>query len=68
MKSFECPMSIRNYEKIMLGTSDASSVSWSSNQPSEPPYYIEDCQISKKGLPICLIYKKITAAPNRFCP
>ena len=35
IKSFECPKSIRNYEKkIMLGTSDAWSISRSSHLPS----------------------------------
>ena len=48
IKSFECPTSIRNYEKkIMLGTSDAWSMSSSSYQPSEPEYYIEDCWIHR---------------------
>ena len=32
-------------KKIMLGTSDAWSMSLSSHQPSEPAYYIEDCRI-----------------------
>ena len=50
IKSFECPKSIRNYEKkVMLGTSDAWSTSRSSHQPSEPVYYIEDCQIFING-------------------
>ena len=34
-------------KKIMLGTSDAWSMSRSSHRPSEPAYYIEDCRISK---------------------
>ena len=46
IKSFECPKSIKSYEKkIMLGTSDAWSMSRSSHRPSEPAYYIEDCRI-----------------------
>ena len=46
MKSFECPKSIRNYKKkIMLGTSDAWWMSHSSQQTSEPGYYIVDCRI-----------------------
>ena len=41
IKSFECPKSIKNYEKkIMLGTSDAWSMSRLSHRPSEPAYYI----------------------------
>ena len=38
-KSFECPKSIRNYEKKMPGTSDPWSTSHSA-------YHIVDCQIS----------------------
>ena len=34
IKSFECPKSITNYEKIMLGTSDAWSVSHLSKRTS----------------------------------
>ena len=45
IKSFECPKSIRNYEKKILGTSDASSTSCLSHRPSEPSYYIADCRI-----------------------
>ena len=45
IKSFECPKSIRNYEKIMLGTSDAWSTSHLSHRSSEPAYYIVDCRI-----------------------
>ena len=40
MKSFECPKTIRNYEK-----NNAWSMSHSSHQPSDPAYYIEDCRI-----------------------
>ena len=37
IKSLECPESIRNYEKkIMLGTSDAWSMSRSFQRPSDP--------------------------------
>ena len=46
MKSFECPKSIRNYEKKILGTSDAWLTSHLSHRPSEPAYYIVDCRIS----------------------
>ena len=34
-------------KKIILGTSDAWSMSHSSQRPSEPVYYIEDCQSSE---------------------
>ena len=45
IKSFE---SMRNYKKkVMLGTSDAWSMSHLSQQPTKPVYYIEDCWISK---------------------
>ena len=44
IKNFECPKSIRNYEKIMLGkTSDPWSMSRSG--PSNPAYSIEDYRI-----------------------
>ena len=33
-------------KKIILVTSDAWSMSRSSQRPSDPPYYIEDCRIS----------------------
>ena len=36
----------RNYEKKMLGTSDAWSTSCLAQQPSDPEYYIEDWLIS----------------------
>ena len=45
IKSFECPKSIRNYEKKILGTSDGWSTSRLSHWPSEPAYYIVDCRI-----------------------
>ena len=45
IKSFECPKSIRNYEKKILGTSGAWSTSRLSCRPSEPAYYIVDCRI-----------------------
>ena len=45
IKSFECPKSLRNYEKKILGTSDTWSMSPLSWRPSEPAYYIEDCRI-----------------------
>ena len=44
---FECPKSIRNHKKIMLGTSDAWSTSHLSQWTSNPVYYIEDCRIVK---------------------
>ena len=44
-RSSECLKSIKNYEKIMLGTSDAWLTSHSSQQPSKPEYYILDCWI-----------------------
>ena len=47
IKSFQCPKSIRNYEKKILGTSDSWSPSRLSHRPSEPAYHIVDCQISK---------------------
>ena len=34
------------WKKIMLGTSDAWSMSRLSHRPNEPEYYIEDCWIS----------------------
>ena len=49
IKSFECPKSIRNYEKKILGTSDAWSTSRLSHRPSEPAYYIVDCRILEEG-------------------
>ena len=49
-KSFECPKSIRNYEKKILGTSDAWSTSRLSHRPSEPAYYIVDCRISREAI------------------
>ena len=48
MKRFFAKNFARNYEtKIILGTSDAWLMSRLSQQPSNPAYYIEDCQISK---------------------
>ena len=38
-KSFECHKSIRNYEKKILGTSDAWSTSRLSHRPIKPAYY-----------------------------
>ena len=32
-------------KKIIVGTWDARSMRWSSHHPSDPAYYIEDCQI-----------------------
>ena len=46
IESFECPKSIRNYKKIMLGTSDAWWMSHLFQQTSEPVYYIVDCWIT----------------------
>ena len=45
IKSFECPKSIRNYEKKILGMSDAWWMSHLSHRPCEPAYYIVDCWI-----------------------
>ena len=47
-KSFECPKSIRNYEKkiILEASSEAWLTSHLSPQTSEPAYYIIDCRIS----------------------
>ena len=45
MKGFECPNSIRNYKKKILGTSDSWSTSRLSHRPSEPAYHIVDCRI-----------------------
>ena len=43
LKIFECSKSMRNYEKkIILGTSDAWSMSRLAHRPSNPAYYIED--------------------------
>ena len=41
---------MRNYEKQYLETSDTRSKSFLSHQPSEPAYYIVDCQISIETL------------------
>ena len=52
IKSFECPKSIRNYEKkIMLGTSDAWLISCWFHGATEPAYYIVDCQILYRSWP-----------------
>ena len=45
IESFECPKSIRSYEKKILGMSDAWSTSHLSQWPSKPAYYILDCRI-----------------------
>ena len=45
IKSFECPKSIKEIYKIILGTSDAWLTSHSSQGTSEPAYYIADCRI-----------------------
>ena len=42
IKSFECPKSIKNCEKKILGTSDTWSLGRSSKRTSKPAYYIED--------------------------
>ena len=44
-KSFECPKSIRNYEKKNLWTTDAWTMSHFSYRPSKRAYYIVDCRI-----------------------
>ena len=38
------------WKKIMLGTSYAWSMSWTSHRPSDTAYYIEDCRISMPSL------------------
>ena len=53
IKIFACPKSIRNYEKSILGMSDAWLTSCLSHQPSEPAYYIVDCQIFNAFLLNC---------------
>ena len=45
IKSFECLKSIRNYTKMMLGTSDNWSMSRLSQRATEPAYCVVDCQI-----------------------
>ena len=55
IKSFECPKSIRIMKKIILGISDAWSMSRSSHRPSEPAYYIEDCRISSQTGGLCSV-------------
>ena len=44
--SFECPKSIKNNEKRILGMPDAWSTSRLSHQPREPAYIIVDCRFS----------------------
>ena len=51
IKSFECPKSIRNYEKKILGMTNAWSTSRLSHWPSEPAYYIVDFRISMEFVP-----------------
>ena len=53
IKSFECPKSIRNNEKKILGTSDACSLSRLSHRPSKPAYCIVDCWILDSSLVCC---------------
>ena len=49
----------RNYEKkIILGTSDIWSMRHSSQRPSEPAYYIEDCQILSDEKSWLEVYRK----------
>ena len=48
IKSFECPKSIRKFEKKVLGTSDTWSMSRLSDRSSKPAYYIVDCRISER--------------------
>ena len=51
IKSCECQKSIRNYIKtIILGTSDAWSMSHLSRRTSKLAYYIVDCRISRMSL------------------
>ena len=42
IKSFECSKSIKNYEKKILGMSEACLMSRFSHRPSKPAYYIVD--------------------------
>ena len=44
-KSFDCPKSIRNFEKKIVRTSDTWLTSLLSHRPSKPAYYIVDCRI-----------------------
>ena len=44
IKSFECPKSIRNYEKKYLERQTLGQQNW----PSEPVYYIVDCRIYER--------------------
>ena len=45
IKSFECPNSIKRYEKKIFGMSDAWSTSCLSHRPIEPVYFIVNCRI-----------------------
>ena len=45
IKSFECPKSIKNWGKKIIGTSDAWSMSHLSHWLSKPAYYLVDCRI-----------------------
>ena len=63
IKSFEFPKSIRNYERKILGTSDAWSTSRLSHWPSKPAYYIVDCRILEK----CCPCKVLPAIYLEFC-
>ena len=42
---FECPKSIKNMKKMMLGASDTWYMSRLSHRPSDQAYYIKDCRI-----------------------
>ena len=57
---FKCPKFIRNNEKkIMLGTSDAWSMSLLSLRPSEPAYYIVDWRIFIHSISVQTIHEEI---------
>ena len=49
IKSFECPKSIKNYEKKNTWNVRRLVASCLSHRPSEPAYYIVDCRIFKLG-------------------
>ena len=57
IKSFECPKSIRNYLKKILGMSDFWSTSHLSHRPGKPAYYIVDCWIFFEMLEWSFIYQ-----------
>ena len=65
VKSFECPKSIRNYEKkIMLGTSDAWSMSRSSQRASVLYWRMSDFNIVSLSLKLNNPYYHIAQQSN----